>query len=334
MALVLFGFLSFLSFSQIRNMNFAETSAYWYMLGNLVYPGACLCMLALGRDRALRSNANIVIFASLLLVAVLPFILTARRGPFFTLMMVLLYTPALAGFWRPRLTTVLGVIFATGFVMLLMVLVRPFLNEGEGGKGGGWSAALGETSMEDTVTYRGATLADNEFAYHCAAVWTTYQLGLFQYGTGDLSLLLHWIPREWWPDKPELGRGWMDRVENRIGGVMGWDMVVGGAITGPASSFHQYGYAFPLFWYLIGYSFARVFRRSYYDQDDRWKVIWIGLLASLHWLITQSFHDAFVPACIYVLAPLVVFRFARRNPGEALYPMRGVCQSTGASQWI
>jgi hypothetical protein len=112
----------------------------------------------------------------------------------------------------------------------------------------------------------------------------------------------------------------MDRVEDRIGEVMGWNMVVGGAITGPASSFHQYGYAFPLFWYAIGYCFARVYKRCHDDQDDRWKVMWVGLLASVHWLIAQSFHDAFVPACLYLIAPVVVLRFARQTvTGTARY---------------
>jgi hypothetical protein len=111
-------------------------------------------------------------------------------------------------------------------------------------------------------------------------------------------------------------------------------MVVGGAITGPASSFHQYGFAFPAFWYLIGFGFARVFKRSNGEHDDRWKVMWVMMLASLHWLIAQSFHDAFVPACIYVLAPLVVFRSSRRTPGQQFSPMRSVGPSTGASQWV
>jgi hypothetical protein len=331
MTLLLIGFTAFRSFGSLRNGDFTNTSAYWYMLGGLVYPAACLCVIALCRERRLRTIPNLAMFSVVLFIAVVPYILAARRGPFFTLIMVMLYTPALIGTWRPRRTTLFGVLVITGFVMLLMVLVRPYISDA--GRGG-WKAALGETSVEDTVTYRGATLADNEYAYHCAAVWTTYQLGLYQYGTGDLSLLLHWVPRGWWPDKPELGRGWMERVEDRIGGVLGWDMVVGGAITGPASSFHQYGMACPLFWYLIGYGFGRVFRRSSAAHDDRWVLIWVMLLASLHWLIAQSFHDAFVPACIYVFVPLIVFRYARLGPVPSHYPMRSAISSSGASGWV
>jgi hypothetical protein len=329
MIMLLFGFSAFRSFGSMRNSDFLNTSAYWYMLAGLVYPGACLCVLALSRERSLRTKANLIAFAVVLLIAISPYLQAARRGPFFTLIMVMLYTPAIVGAWRPRRTTLFAALVATGFVMLLMVLVRPYLTER-----GGWGDAIASTSVEDTMTYRGATVADNEYAYHVAAVWTCYQLGLYQYGTGDLSLLVHWVPRGWWPDKPELGRGWMERVEDRIGSVLGWDMVVGGAITGPASSFHQYGFAFPAFWYLIGFGFARVFKRSNGEHDDRWKVMWVMMLASLHWLIAQSFHDAFVPACIYVLAPLVVFRSSRRTPGQQFSPMRSVGPSTGASQWV
>jgi hypothetical protein len=37
----------------------------------------------------------------------------------------------------------------------------------------------------------------------------------------------------------------------------------------------------------------------------------------MHWLIAQSFHDAFVPACVYQAAPWLVFRFAR-STGEVM----------------
>jgi len=309
-ALVWAGMYAYRSFST-SGRSFQETSAYWYMSGHLVYPGTCICLIAFARNASLRTFGRYVFLGIPLLFASLPSLLGARRGPFFTLVMVCLFTPVLAGWFRPRRAQIFGALAIAGAGMIFMVLARQWVYR-EVPVLEGWREAAESLTLQDLLFSRAQTLDDNEYAYHCGAVATARELRLYHYGTGDLSLLLHWIPRSWWPNKPELGRGWLDRVEDHIPKVMGWEMVVGGAIGGVASSFHQYAWAAPLFWYLLAYGFAKIYARAYWFQAPAYKALWIGILASTHWLIAQSFHDAFVPACIYLAVPPVVFRLARQ----------------------
>jgi hypothetical protein len=316
--LVILGMFAHRSFGA-SGRSFQETSAYWYMSGHLVYPGTCICLIALARSPSLRTFSRYALLVGPLLAASLPSILGARRGPFFTLVMVCVFTPVLAGWVRPRRVDIFGALAIAGLGMLFMVLARQWVYK-EGPVVEGWRQAARSLSLQDIVLSRSKTLEDNEYAYHCGAVATTYELWLYHYGTGDLSLLLHWIPRSWWPDKPGLGRGWLDHVETHIPKVMGWEMVVGGAIGGVASSFQQYAWGAPLFWYLLGYAFARVYTRAYWYQSAVHKALWIGILASTHWLIAQGLHEAFVPACIYLAAPLIVFRLVRRPMPSVMNP--------------
>lgn len=309
LAMLIVGLYGFRSFSE-SGRAFNEVLGYWYMSGHLVYPGATLCLIAFSKLPTLRSAPRLIGFIALLSVAMFPFISGARRGPFFTLVMVCLFTPALCGWFRPRPFQVFAVIAGAGAVMMFMVLARSWVYATED-RSEGWSQAAKGITLEHLLTFKSKSLDDNEFAYHCGAVATADQLGLIQYGTGDLSLLVHWIPRRWWPNKPEVGRGWMEAVEWQIPRVMGWSMINGGAIGGVASSFHQYGYLAPLFWFVLAYLFGTVYSRALFFSDPRMIASWVGIVASMHWLIAQSFHDAFVPACIYQAAPWLVFRYVK-----------------------
>jgi hypothetical protein len=63
-------------------------------------------------------------------------------------------------------------------------------------------------SVSNVLLNKAMQEGDNEFLYHCCVVSACIELDRCQWGTGYLSLATHWIPRQWWPDKPVLATGW------------------------------------------------------------------------------------------------------------------------------
>jgi hypothetical protein len=202
--------------------------------------------------------------------------------------------------------------------MLLMVSVRPFMDTHDtsaSSLSGGWLAGLSNLSAKDVLTTKAGQLADNEYAYHCGAVWTIYRTGRYQYGTGYLTLLVHWIPRQIWPDKPGLEEGFFPSYYSEVGNEMGWRATGGAAWGGAADVFSEFGFLSPIFWGFLAYFVGCGYRLALGNRLGE-KMAYLGFLAGTHWLVAQGFGPAFVPMCIFTIPPAVFLRFARVNPVE------------------
>src|SRR5262245_31295401 len=87
-AVGLVGFYTFLR----SGRSFEETSGYWYMLFHLCYPGISLCVavLVLRNEARTGFNYGTVLVATVLIFV--PFLLGARRGPTFTVLVALAFS--------------------------------------------------------------------------------------------------------------------------------------------------------------------------------------------------------------------------------------------------
>jgi hypothetical protein len=221
---------------------------------------------------------------------------------------VLIYTFPLAARRAPNRLAVVGGLLATGLAMLFFVEARGTIyNRGT------WQEAIQNVSLEKVVTTKASQVEDNEFVYNCFMVATNCETGLYQYGTGYLSLLTHWVPHSLWPEKPRQGQGWFPDALPYMKSVTGREMSVGAAIGGVAEVFNQFGWASPVFWFLLGWLAAWIYARARDSGNARWGIAFVGLVATMHWLVSQGFTEAFVPGAIYQAVPFLVFGLTRSH---------------------
>jgi len=320
--LTVLGSVAHLAFITQKQIRWQETTAYWYLAFYVIYPGLACCLVARIKGSISHPAERPAVWA-LAAFAMFPHVAAARRGPLFPIVMVLVFLPNLVRRRTPKRTVILGALAGSAIVMLLFVAVRPWVyRSGESSltaiSAGDWSEALDSVSFEDVVLRKTRQETDNEFLYHCAMVKTNVETGVYQYGTGYLSLLTHWIPRRWWPSKPELGEGWFGNILHLIPTVTGWRMSIGASAGGLAEVFNQFGWFSPLFWGLLGWLAARMLRRARVEDDPRWVVAYIGVLCASHWLISQGFAAAFVPACVFQVVPWLAFRVVRVAPRKLM----------------
>ena len=314
--LILIGSVVHYAFINQDEIDWQGTSAYWYLLFHIIYPGIALCVV--GRVKGqFRHPMETLAFLALVVFAMFPHMVTARRGPLFPMVMVVVFLPAILRRTKPSRLVLFGSLGAAGLVMLLFIAVRPWVYSG-GGKvksvtASSWVEAVESLSLDEIVMERSRRLGDNEYAYHCGMVATNVELEFYQYGTGYVTLLTHWIPRNWWPGKPGLGEGWYGSVLDRIPVVMGWKMTTGASAGGVAEVFNQFGWLSPAFWFLLAWCAGKVYRRATVEDDPRWAVAYAGVLCASHWLISQGFAAAFVPGVIYQVVPAGAFLFARKR---------------------
>jgi hypothetical protein len=205
--------------------------------------------------------------------------------------------------------------------MLLFIAIRPFIYGVDSDAiSQGWQNGVSGMSASTVLAGKGRRFGDNEFAYHCGGIWTLYQTGMYQYGTGDLTLLTHWIPRKVWPDKPGLAQGLFPSVNTEIPNEMGWQMTAGASWGGVASVFEQYGFLSPLFWAALGYFAGRSYHQALSHRLHK-QITYLGFMSGAHWLIAQGFGAAFVPICIFIIPPLIFLRLVRVKafPDRARY---------------
>jgi hypothetical protein len=327
MLLIAAGSASHYLFISQADVNFKSTSAYWYMLYHITYPGATLCVIAAGFDARLRRPLTRILFMLAVVIALLPHVANARRGPVFPMMIALVFVPAILRKSRARLPVV-GGLAAAGAAMLLFLAVRPFVGNDVAlpgqGKVGAWSDAMEDVTFNDVFVKRTHQIGDNEYIYHCAIVATLEERACYQYGTSYISVLLNWIPRALWPKKPGLGEGWYrPHVTEVVSTVTGWDMTSGAAAGGVAEVYNEFGPFSMLVWAGLGFIVARWYRRTLEAPSPPAIAAYVGVLCASHWLISQGVAAAFVPFAIYEIVPALAFRIARL-PREArgMRPLR------------
>lgn len=289
-------------------------SAYVYLFFHVGYPGMALCVVARVKG-GFKQPLERLAFVGVVAFAMLPHLMNARRGPLFPLIMVVVFLPAILRRSPPSRLKLFGALGGAGVLMLLFVAVRPWVYSSGASSVSteSWAEAVTSLTLEQVLVERSTKVSDNEYVYHCGTIATNVELGSYQYGTGYLSLLTHWIPRRLWPAKPGLGEGWYGSNLDRVPLVMGWRMTPGASAGGVSEVFNQLGWASPLFWLWIGWCAGTLYRHATVVDDPRWAVAYIGILCASHWLVSQGFAAAFVPGAVYQVVPAVVFLFARKG---------------------
>ena len=296
-----------------EGIDLETTSAYAYLSFYCGYPGLVLAVWAASKMSGPNRMLLWMITAVGVVVFILPFLAGSRRGPLFPAMMALLVVPALANRRAPN-PVAFGIGLAVvGVTMLLCLQIREFRKSADDS----WVDVVRQMSLTKALRDRGQEAADNEYLNNCALIAAVRQSGKYQYGSGHVGMLLHWIPRAWWPDKPALGEGLYSHQEmfDAVESIAGVRLIGGGAAAGGvADSFTQYGYFTPLFWFGISWFMARVYVRARWGSDPRWLWSYAGLVCVTHWLISQAAANAFVPAMVFVLIPLAVSVVLPRIP--------------------
>ena len=301
------GITGLYSFSFQENLQWEKISNYWYMLFHVSYPGILLCVLVYSRNKEYRTILRTIVLIILIVAVMYLFIMNARRGPLFPMVIVLLYA-FMFNLWKvPKRNILVATIVLTGLTMLTFAQVRDYSR-----KSGTWGPKqIANLSFETVINTKSKSASDNEFLYNCGMIATNYELGMYQYGTGYLSLLTHWVPRVVWEGKPHLGQGWFEWIVPYIRSVTGFTMSTGAAATGVADSFSELGFAAPLLWFLFGLFAAHKYFKAKTSNDLSCQASYISFLAGLHWLVAQGFAASFVPIVIYMTIPWLVFRSAR-----------------------
>jgi hypothetical protein len=293
--------------------------AYVYMVFHVAFPGLAICVYLASADRAFRTGGNILALLILGSIFIWPWIYAVRRAPTFTFLIILVYGFYLA---RPRKVNrmmVLTGLFSACVLMLFFFFIRDYSQSW----GGSWSSSrLKEVEISNVLFDKAYEEGDNEFLYCCAIVGTCYELDRYQWGTSYLSLSIHWIPRSWWPDKPRLATGWFEPpTSHDIFEVTGVMPTPGSALSGIGESFMDFGWFTPVFWFCLGWCFGKLYRLAIAHGFSMWAIIYIGMIAGTHYLITQGFGAFFVPACIYISMPIGMFLLSgTRTLGEAKRP--------------
>lgn len=278
-----------------------SASAYWHMLPYVAYPGFLLCVQVLANDKKYKNNfLNYLILVSLSYLHLLPYIINARRGPIFPFVIVILYGFFLSSpnLHKVNKNFILICILLTGLTMLAFVSIRDYSSYGAS-----WERShLEERLNFETVVIGQATKdGDNEFLYNCAMVSTNLTLDMYQYGTGYLTLLTHWIPRQLWPGKPSLGQGFFyGNITEYVSTVTGWAMSGGASGGGIADAFNQFGLLSPVFWFLLGRYIGIIYSQGLLQGSLSRKGYVVSILSCLHWLIAQGFAASFVPLLIFL----------------------------------
>ncbi len=258
-----------------------------------------------------------------------PHLFNARRGPLFPAIMVLLLVPPMATRRPPNPLIFCGGLVTAGLVMLLFLQIRHVTYNG-----GTWGEAIHSLSIDAAVTERVQQAEDNEYINNCQLIGTVYQNGKYQYGTGHLELLWHWIPRAVWKDKPTLGEGSysFDQMTDDVEAATGFHLLgLGAAVGGVADTFVQYGVFCPFFWFGLSWGMGIAYARARLGDSPLWLFCYVGFICASHWLVSQSFAAAFVPGMCFEVVPLAVFTLLGHAPKLGSVPLNGRAR-TGALQ--
>ncbi len=285
-------------------MDFKHTSAYWYLLFYVGYPGLAMGVWAILK---MESPARVVLaLATLIMLGAFmyPQVLSARRGPLLPAVLILLLVPPLTLRRPPNRLLFVGGLACAALVMLLFLQVRVFTYNG-----GTWSDAVQNLDL-GAAAERGTEAEDNEYVNSCQVIGTIFDNGKYQYGTGHLGLLVHWVPRILWHDKPVLGEGIysFNELFDEVEAATGVRLLGSGASSGGvADTFVQYGVFCPLFWFAFSWGLARIYSQALNSGRPVWLFSYVAVCCASHWLISQSFSAAFVPCAYFLAIPILMF---------------------------
>ena len=281
------------------------SSAYWYLLFYVGYPGLAMTIWALFKIETPGRKYLWIITILGLVAFMFPHVFAARRGPLFPAIMVLLLVPPLAARRSPNPFIFCGGLVGAALVMLLFLQIRDVTY-----KGGSWGEAVQHLDVSAAVTDKVEMPEDNEYINNCQLISTIYQNGKYQYGTGHFGLLWHWVPRAVWKDKPTLGEGSysFNEMFDDVEAATGFHLLgAGAAAGGVADTFVQYGVFCPLFWLGLSWGMGAVYVQARNGNNPRWLFCYVGFICASHWLVSQSLSAAIVPGMFFQAVPFFVF---------------------------
>ena len=290
--------------------DYEGTSAYIYLSYYLGYPGMAICLwIASTWPKKTRLLIWFFLLSATLAFAY-PHLAYLRRGPIFPIVLLFLIVPTMARRKSPNPIVYLFGLISVAVVMLVFIQLRSTIyNQGT------WNEAFTGLNIRNAVTDRNKKIYDNEFVNHCHVIEALDANGKYQYGTGHFSLFFHWIPRTWWPGKPQLGAGYYSHEELRrdVNDSSGYGTVAGGAAAGGvADCFIQYGFLSPVFWFLISLGLSKLYWAGVREGKIVWLHAYFGCICASHWLVSQGFAASFVPALVFVTVPTGIFLFLGR----------------------
>ncbi|MGO9113074.1 MAG: hypothetical protein ACLP9L_27900 [Thermoguttaceae bacterium] len=306
--------------------SYATTSAYWYMLFQVAYAGIALCVAVLTLKRRTVETAGLVLFGALTCLLVAPFLLNARRGPTYTAIIAAAFSYLLVRQSSLKLWKVLGTLGAVGMLMIILVHARSYIVRGQS-----WQTAMQEGTTEAIHEERSTEVADNEFVNHAVKIEANLETGMYQYGTVHLAMLTHWVPRAFWPSKPQRSMGIYPAAMYHFNPGFYTNLGLGGAWGPVADSFDNYWYFCLIFWYFIGWGAAALYKRAIGRDQLNWKMHYLAVLMSSHWFFAQCLTEALVPFMFYQASFWLAFRFSR-NSDAATGMRKAVPQGTESLQ--
>jgi hypothetical protein len=294
-----------------------SVSAYWYLLFHIAFPGFAICVNLAARYPEYRQGSVILLLTVLGVLLMSYWVYYVRRGPTFTFIVVLIYGYYIA---RPHLVNraviVSGLVLA-GLIMLLFLTLRDYSAEGAS-----WSERrLQQVTAANVLVGKAYEESDNEFLYNCCAIATCLELDRFQWGTGYLSIASHWIPRQWWPDKPNLGQGWLNPITfPEIYDYTGVTLFPGSTYSGVGEAFLEFAWFSPLFWFALAWLIGKLYAYALRHSDSVAPILYVGVIANSHTLVAQGFSLVCVPGAIYFVVPILIFALTGRH--RAILPAR------------
>ncbi len=233
-------------------------------------------------------------------------LLGAQRGPTFVIVSTLTISWYLARGKRPALLTVgLGGALLGG-LMLFLVSNRSNIHIGS------------EAEFTTEISVLEATEA-NEYIFGAGCMIASNQTDYFFYGKRYLAqVLVRPIPRQIWPSKYiDFG---VPEIEQNAGvagpgllSIMGWGEIPGAAAAMVADLFVEFSwFMLPVLW-LIGKSYAQIWRRAVVNGGP-WITQYTILLLLSVYMVTQS-GEAVIFRFVILSAPAWwVWKQARRSP--------------------
>jgi hypothetical protein len=190
--------------------------------------------------------------------------------------------------------------------------------------GGTWGEAIHSLSLGSAIEEKSKMAEDNEFINSCQVISTVYQDGKYQYGTGYIELLVHWIPHFLWESKPVLGEGSysFDELISDVKLATGFRLLGhGAAAAGVADTFIQFGVFCPFAWLGLSWLVGIVYVRARVENKAPWIFCYVGFISASHWLVSQSFSAAFVPGMCFQAVPLSIFALLQNTSPPLKYSL-------------
>lgn len=311
---------SYVSLYYLRS-DFTAASAYVHLLFHVAYPGLAICVYLASYDRQFRSSSNLLVLIIVSSIFIFPWIYLMRRGPTFTFLVIIIYSFYLGRPRKVNRTLILSGLAFACVTMLFFFAARDYYSEQ-----GPWSGRrMADLDFSNVLLQKAYEEGDNEFLYNCCFIGACYEHEKYQWGTSYLSLSVHWIPRSWWPDKPPIATGWYDPLSfTDVRAYTGVLPSGGSAMTGIAESFLDFGWLTPVFWFSLGWGFGRMYRVALTNPFSCWVIVYVGMVAASHYLVTQGFAAFFVPAMCYLVLPIMIYtvvgRLGQFRPNQTKKP--------------